>query len=111
MDMGPTLLRNVSSDKNNWLSIKLVGDAAAKSPRDAVGSTVFVTTGTTRQRFDVTSGASYASQSEQVLHAGLGSAAKVDRLEVLWPNGQKEDFPVDKLNMRLTLKQGAGVKK
>jgi hypothetical protein len=46
-----------------------------------------------------------------VIHAGLGSATKVDRLEVLWPNGQKEDFPVDKLNMRLILKQGAGVKK
>lgn len=111
MDMGPTLLRNVSSDKNNWLSIKLAGDTAAKSTRDAIGTTVFVTTGTMRQRFDLTSGASYASQSEQVIHLGLGSAAKVDRLEVLWPNGQKEDFPVDKLNTRLTLKQGTGIKK
>lgn len=111
MDMGPTLLRNVSSDKNNWLAIKLAGDTAAKSPRDPIGSTVFVTTGTMRQRFDLTSGASYASQSEQVLHIGLGTAPKVDRLEILWPNGQKEDFPVDKLNTRLTLKQGTGVRK
>lgn len=108
VDMPPTLLRNVAGDKNNWLSIKLVGDTAAKSPMDAVGSTVFVTAGKVRQRFDLFSGASYASQSEQLIHAGLGSAAKIDRLEVRWPNGQREEFAVDKVDTKITLKQGSG---
>lgn len=111
MDSAPTLLRNVNPDKNNWLSIRLGGDTAAKSPKDAIGSTVYITTGAVRQRFDLTSGASYASQSEQVIHAGLGAAAKVDRLEVVWPNGQKEEFVVEKINTAVTLVQGTGMKK
>lgn len=111
MDAAPTLLRNVNPDKNNWLSIRLNGDTAAKSPKDAIGSTVYITTGEVRQRFDLTSGASYASQSEQVIHAGLGTAAKIDRLEVVWPNGQKEEFSVEKINTAATLVQGTGLKK
>lgn len=101
----PTLLRNVAESKNNWLAIKLVGDASKKTPKDAVGSKVFVTTGKIRQRFDATSGAGYASQNDQTIHVGLGTAAKVDKLEVLWANGQTETFPVDKLNKLLIIKQ------
>jgi hypothetical protein len=110
MDMGPTLLRNVSSDKNNWLSLKLIGDVDSKSPKDAVGSVVYITTGKMRQRLDLFSGASYASQSQQILHSGLGDAPKIDKLEVRWPNGQKETFTVDKINTLVTLKQGTGSK-
>jgi len=109
MDGTPALLKNVSPDKNNWLSIKLVGDVAAKTPKDAIGSKVFVTTGNLRQRFDLISGASYASQSEQIIHAGLGNATKIDKLEVFWSNGQKEEFTVNGINKRITLKQGSGV--
>ena len=101
----PTLLRNVSEAKNNWLKIKLVGDVAKKTPKDAIGSTVFVTTGKLRQRFDLTSGAGYASQDEQTIHVGLGDATKIDKLEVLWANGQTETFPVNSINKLLIIKQ------
>jgi hypothetical protein len=57
LDSAPTLLRNVSAAKNNWLSVKLVGDTTKQTPKDAVGSVVFVTNGKIRQRFDLTSGA------------------------------------------------------
>ncbi len=111
LDSAPTLLRNTSAAKNNWLRIKLVGDAAKKTPKDAVGSIVFITTGKLRQRFDVTSGAGYASQNEQTIHAGLGDAVKIDNLEVRWSNGQIENFTVDKINNQITLKQNSGVLK
>jgi len=106
----PTLLRNVSETKNNWLKIKLVGDVAKNTPKDAIGSTVYVTTGKLRQRFDLTSGANYASQDEQTIHIGLGDAAKIDRLEVFWANGQTETFPVDGINKFLILKQNERLK-
>ncbi len=83
LDSAPTLLRNVNTAKNNWLSVKLVGDVSKKTPNDAIGSIVYATTGKIRQRFDLTSGASYASQSEQIIHIGLGDATKIDRLEVV----------------------------
>ncbi len=106
----PTLLRNVSESKNNWLKIKLVGDVSKKTPKDAVGSTVYVTTGKLRQRFDLTSGANYASQDEQTIHVGLGDATRIDKLEVIWANGQTEIFPVDGIKKILTLTQNERAK-
>ena len=106
MDSAPTLLRNVGGDKNNWLTLKLVGDPAKKTPRDAIGSKVFVTTGKLRQRFDVTSGASFASQNDQTIHVGLGAATKIDSLEIIWADGQTEKIPVETINTLLTVKQG-----
>ena len=105
LDGTPTLLRNVSATNNNWLRIKLVGDAAKKTPKDAVGSTVYVTTGKLRQRFDLVSGGSYASNNEQTIHIGLGNIAKIDKLEILWANGQTETVPIDKINTSLTFHQ------
>jgi len=106
MDASPVLLKNVGLGKNNWLALKLVGDTTKKSPKDAIGSTVFVTTGKLRQRFDLTSGAGYASQDDQTIHIGLGEAAKIDGLEILWSNGQTEKIAVDKINTFMTIKQG-----
>lgn len=108
IDSAPTLLRNVGATKNRWLQLKLVGDVAKKTPRDAVGSTVFATVGKSRQRYDLISGASYASQSSQIVHVGLGEATKVDKLEIIWANGQTEQFAIDKINAQTTLKQGGG---
>ena len=104
-------MKNVSSTTSHWLALKLVGDTAQKTPKDAIGSCVFVTTGNLRQRFDVTSGAGYASQNDQTIHIGLGAAAKIDKLEIVWANGQTEVVPVDKIDTNLVIKQGAGVSK
>lgn len=103
----PTLLRNVYEPKKNWLKIKLIGDVSMKTPKDAIGSTIFVTTGKLRQRFDLTSGAGYASQDEQVIHIGLGAVSKIDKLEVFWANGKNETYPVDGVNKLLVIKQNA----
>ncbi len=111
MDSMPTLLQNVAETKNNWLSLKLVGDATKKTPKDAIGSTVFVTAGKLRQRFDLTSGAGYASQNEQRVHIGLGDAAKIDNLEIIWANGQTERFVVNKINAQITINQNTNTSK
>jgi hypothetical protein len=106
----PSLLRNVSEVKNNWLKIKLVGDVSKKTPKDAIGSTVYVMTGNLRQRFDLISGANYASQDEQTIHVGLGNSSKIDKLEIIWANGQIETFPVDGINKLLIIKQNDKIK-
>jgi hypothetical protein len=105
IDASPTLLRNVTVTKNNWLALKIIGDPAKKTPKDAIGSTVFVTTGNLRQRFDLTSGAGYASQNDQIINIGLGTAEKVDSLEIIWANGQSEKVSVEKINTLKTIKQ------
>ncbi len=107
MDSTPVLLRNVVKNSNHWLTLKLVG--SGKSPRDAIGTKLFVTTGTIRQRGDVFSGGSYASSSDQRLHFGLGAARKVDKVEILWPDGVKEQVEIPELDRIFTVVEGKGI--
>ena len=92
MDSTPSLLRNVVKNSNHWIEFKLVG--GPKSPRDAIGTKVFVTAGGIRQRGDVYSGGSYGSNSDPRLHFGLGSSSKIEKVEVQWPSGSREQFSV-----------------
>lgn len=103
-DAAPCLMKNVGT-AGNWLALKLVGDVSKKTPKDAIGSTVYVTTGKLRQRFDVTSGGGYASQNDQTIHIGLGDAAKIDYLEIVWANGETQKITVEKINQSMTVKQ------
>ncbi|HYM79115.1 MAG TPA: CRTAC1 family protein [Candidatus Dormibacteraeota bacterium] len=107
MDSSPVLLRNVVNNSNHWLTLKLVG--GAKSPRDAIGAKVFVTAGGARQRADVFSGGSYASSSDQRLHFGLGAATKVDKVEILWPSGLKEEIHVPSVDQIVSVVEGKGI--
>jgi hypothetical protein len=106
MDGHPVLLRNVSPDKNHWLELKLAG--GEKSPRDAVGATVYVTANGMKQRGDVLSGGSYCSSSDPRPHFGLGQATKVDDVEVHWPSGSVEHFTVPGVDRIVTITEGGG---
>jgi len=106
MDGHPVLLRNVDADKNHWLELKLVG--GPKSPRDAVGATVYVTANGMKQRGDVLSGGSYLSSNDPRPHFGLGQATTVDAIEVHWPSGKVENFTVPGVDRIVTLTEGTG---
>jgi hypothetical protein len=106
MDGHPVLLRNVSPDKNHWLELKLVG--GLKSPRDAVGATVYLTANGMKQREDVISGGSYLSTNDPRPHFGLGQATTVDALEVHWPSGKVEKFAIPNVDRIVTLTEGQG---
>jgi enediyne biosynthesis protein E4 len=107
MDASPTLLRNVAKNANHWLTLKLVG--GPKSAPDAIGAKVFLTAAGVRQRADVSSGGSYASTSDPRLHFGLGSATKVDKLEIHWPSGSSEEILAPGVDRILTIKEGKPV--
>jgi len=106
MDGHPVLLRNVSPDKNHWLELKLVG--GVKSPRDAVGATVYVTAKGMKQREDAISGGSYLSTNDPRLHFGLGAATSVDAIEIHWPDGKVEKVSVPGVDRIVTVVEGAG---
>jgi hypothetical protein len=109
IDSAPAILKNVDQYTNHWLSIRLIGDTLKKTPRDAIGSTVFATVGGVTERFDVVSGASYASQSDLCLHVGLGSLTKIEKLQVRWANGDIEDVPVTAVDRAVVIHQGKGI--
>ena len=107
IDSTPTLLRNVSTNGNHWIGFRLIG--GPKSPRDAIGAKVFVTTGNIRQRGDVFSGGSYGSSSDPRLHFGLGAAERIDRIEIHWPSGLKQDLTVPAVDRIFTVTEGKGI--
>lgn len=111
MDAKPSLLRNVTSPAGHWVNLRLAGDVAGKTPKDAIGSIVYLTTGKIRQRLDVISGGVYCSQNDLTLHVGLGAATKVDKLEVQWANGAVEAFEVPAIDKTITIVQGKGIRK
>jgi hypothetical protein len=65
---------------------KMTERSTPKSPRDAVGSTVYLTAGKIRQRADVISGGNFASSNDPRVHFGLGDTATVDDVEIRWPS-------------------------
>jgi hypothetical protein len=89
----------------NWLAVRLEG---VKSNRSAIGARVRARIGAVTQTQEVRGGGSYYSQNDLRAHFGLGSAARVDRLEVRWPNGLEEAWSNLDANRILTLKEGSG---
>jgi len=107
LDTTPVLLRNVNPDSHHWVELKLVG--GPKSPRDAVGSTVYLTSNGIRQRGDVISGGSYMSSNDQRVHFGLGDATTVDHVEIHWPSGAIEKLKLPSLDRIFTVEEGKGI--
>jgi len=63
-----------------------------KSNRDAIGATVRIYYGGESQMRLVRGGSSYLSQSELPATFGLGPQNRIDRAEIEWPSGAKEEF-------------------
>jgi hypothetical protein len=109
MDGTPSFLRNVDKNTNHWVGMKLMG--GPKSPRDAIGATVYLKANGFTQRGDVVSGGSFASTSDPRLHFGLGHAAKIDSIEVHWPSGLVEHVTLPGIDGIFTVVEGSGIGK
>ena len=68
-----------------------------------------VRTGGHQQLQEVRSGGGYISQSDFRLHFGLGSATKIDVLEIRWPSGTVNKFEDVPANQILSIKEGVGI--
>ena len=88
-------------------SLNLIG--GPKSPRDAVGATVYLTAGGIRQRGDVLSGGSYLSSNDLRVHFGLGDAAKIDAVEIHWPSRTTERVKLPAVDRIYTITEGQGI--
>ncbi len=106
IDGTPSFLRNVVKNSNHWMELKLQG--GPKSPRDAVGATVWVTGEGFRQRADVTAGGSYASTCDPRVHFGLGAATAAQRIEIRWPDGLREEIAPPPVDAITTVVEGHG---
>jgi enediyne biosynthesis protein E4 len=105
LNAAPSLLVNQVRNSNHWIAIRTVG---MKSNRDGIGARISVKAGARTWVDEVRSGSSYNSSSDMRVHFGLGSATKVDSVQIRWPSGLLERFdnlPGDSIQ---TLKEGSG---
>jgi hypothetical protein len=99
---GPMILEARPDPAHHWVSFELEGSG----DRLALNARVYVTADGFTQMDEVRSGGSYLSQSDLRLHFGLGDAAKVDKVEVRWPDGSRQAFEGVAADRFYRLKQG-----
>jgi hypothetical protein len=102
---GPArLYRNVAPGRGHWLLVQAVDPALGG--RDAYGAEITAVAGERRWTRLVQAAHSYLSSSDPRVHFGLGAAARVDRIEVVWPDGSEEVFPGIDADRIVVLRRG-----
>jgi hypothetical protein len=114
MNAPPSLLVNDVRTSNHWIAFRLIGASYAaasqklRSNRDAIGARITMKAGSRLFVNEVRSGSSYDSNSDMRVHFGLGSATKIDSVQVRWPSGLVENFDNLAVDTIHTLKEGSG---
>jgi hypothetical protein len=102
----PMILRPEGGPQNHWISFQLQG---VKCNRLALNARVRATAGDLVQMGEVASGGSYLSQHDLRIHFGLGTHDRVERAEILWPNGSKETLTNLAADRFYVVREGQGV--
>lgn len=107
-DGPPSVFLNETKNANHRVLFRLVG---TKSNRAAIGARVRVTTPKMTQIDEVHAGGSYNSTSDTRLHFGLGSEPTMNKIEVYWPSGLRQQFHDVPADAIYEIKEGESVRK
>jgi enediyne biosynthesis protein E4 len=102
----PLLLRNEGGNRNNWLGLQLV---ATKSNPAAVGAVITWQYGGMKRSRLKTAGGSYLSSHDPRELLGLGSARRIDSVEIRWPSGKVDKLTNLPINTYLRVIEGEGI--
>jgi len=83
---GASYFRNQGS-AGQYVALRLQG---TKSNRDAIGAVARLYTGKQIMTRQVHTASGYLAQSSRVLHFGLPQGVKADRIDIIWPSGQRQ---------------------
>src|SRR5262249_3847207 len=81
--------RHVTPRRGHWLVVRAIDPAIR---RDAYGAEITVHAGKRRWLRWINPGYSFACSNDPRAHFGLGHVERVDRIEVVWPDGTAETF-------------------
>jgi enediyne biosynthesis protein E4 len=102
----PILLRNEVGSHNNWLGLQLI---ATKSNPGAVGAIITWDAGGVKRRRLKTSGGGYLSSHDPREILGVGTANKIDSVEIKWPSGRVDKLTDPPLNKYVKVVEGQGL--
>jgi len=102
----PMLLRNPGLPGRHWASFELAG---TKSNRLAIGARLKIVSGGMTQTEEIHSGGSYLSQNDLHVHFGLGTAAKIESVEIRWPSGAVETLKNLEADKFYSVLEGQGI--
>src|SRR5207237_840022 len=105
MNAPAMLLVNDLRNGNHWIAFRTVG---TKSNRDGIGAKITMRAGARTFVDEVRSGSSYDSNSDTRVHFGLGTAAKIDSVQVRWPSGLVDNFDNLAVDSIHTLREASG---
>jgi hypothetical protein len=100
------LFRNCAPRRGHWLLVRAVDPSLGG--RDAYGAEVALQAGDRRRVSWINPGHSYLCSNDPRAHFGLGSADRVEAIEVVWPDGSRETFPGLAANQAVVLRKGEG---
>src|SRR5712671_5229722 len=103
----PSLLKNMNANGFHRVLFKLIG---AKSNRAAIGARITIRAAGVKQFSEVRGGGSYLSQNDLRLHFGLGTAKKLESVEIRWPSGKVETLDNVAADAIYTIVEGAGIR-
>jgi len=96
-------LENIVGVKNNWIAIDLM---AQESNSDAIGTRVEISYNGLLQVREV----KYGSLSSQPVHFGLGPEAElIEKIDIYWPGGIKQELRNITPNQIITVLENAGL--
>ncbi|MEJ7636671.1 MAG: ASPIC/UnbV domain-containing protein [Singulisphaera sp.] len=105
MDGRPAILMN-ESERHPWIRLELL---CGRSPRPAIGAAVEVHAGGRVIHRQLKGGSSYHSANDPRLLVGLGSADRVDKVDVRWPDGTRSTLTEPAINRtHRVVEPGAG---
>jgi hypothetical protein len=96
----PTKLLINSGSTGNWIALDLVGTV---SNPDAIGARIRLEHDGRTQTREIVCGAGYLSMQSLVAHFGLGTTEKIDRIEIFWPSGTRQELKGIRANQRLRI--------
>jgi enediyne biosynthesis protein E4 len=106
LDGSPMILRNKGIPGRHWVSFELAG---TKTNRLGINARIKITAGGMTQTSQVLSGASYLSQNDLRQHFGLGSATKIDSVQIDWPSGTVDKMTNLEADKFYSVLEGKGI--
>ena len=94
---GDRLYHN-EGNSNHWVQVVVSG---SQSNRDGIGAMVTVWSGNQKQ-------VRMVDPENGLLHFGLGDRNRIDKIEVVWPSGQKQVVSSPSIDQQITIQEEEG---